>query len=512
MMLQFPPVLRVRTATAMLLLLTPTLLSGCILVGPDYKRPKAILSARFKEAQPAPGWYKARPEMAAIPKGQWWAIYNDPVLNTLEEQVSLSNQNVKEYEAKYRKARALVTAARASLYPTLSGSLNFSRNSQGGTATSTSGTQYSSGMTRNTYAAELTADWTIDVWGKIRRQIQEQVTAAQASAADLANAQLSYQEQLAEDYFELRYQDTLKALLERSIRLYEHTLTIIRAQHQGGTANGSDEWQAQNTLDAARASATATDVSRSEYEHAIAVLIGKPPAELSLDRDIMTSVVPDIPVTIPASLLQRRPDIASAERAMEEYNAAVGVAIGAFYPEFSLSASYGYSGNPVQSLIQISNRIWSLGASASQTLFEGGARTAAVQEANADYDSAVASYRQTVLTALQDTEDQLSSLRILKQQASEQQQAVQAALHAADVSLSQYQYGTAIYTTVLTSQQTALSNQETALQIQESRLVASVKLIVDLGGGWNTQQLPSKGSLQEDNPLIPAFLEKHSGK
>ena len=492
---------------AMAALITPTILSGCILVGPDYKRPKAVLSAKFKETQPAPGWSKAQPDMAAIPKGTWWTIYNDPVLNELESQVSISNQNLKKYEAQYRNAQALVMAAQANLYPTLTGGLNFSRNSQGGTATSTSGTQYSTGRTRNTYAAQLSADWTVDIWGKIRRQIQEQVTAAQASAADLANARLSYQSQLAQDYFELRYQDSLKALLERNITLYEHTLAIVQAQHQGGTMNGNDVWQAQNQLDAARANATATDVTRSEYEHAIAVLIGRPPAELSLSRNALPASIPEIPVSIPASLLQRRPDIASAERAMEQYNAEIGVAIGAFYPQLSLSAAYGYSGNPVQSLIQVSNRIWSLGASASQTIFAGGARTAAVEEANADYDSAVATYRQTVLTALQDTEDQLSSLRILKQQAEEQKHAVQSAIHAADVSVSQYKYGTAIYTTVLTSQRSALSSQQTALQIQQNRLLASVKLIADMGGGWNIDELPSKNYLQRHNPLVPAFIE-----
>ncbi|WP_252345467.1 efflux transporter outer membrane subunit [Gluconobacter sp. P1C6_b] len=490
------------------LIFTSLALSGCVMMGPTYKRPHAIVSAKFKELKPAPGWTAATPHLADYPKGEWWRIYNDPVLNQLENQVALNNQNLKEYEAAFRKARAAVTAARASLYPTLAGSLSFARNSQGGTASSASGTQYTTGSTKNTYAAQITADWDLDLWGKIRREIQEQVAAAQISAADVANARLSYQSELAQDYFSLRYEESLKTLLDRSASLYEHYLDIVHHQHTGGTVSGADEYQAENTLQQARASATATDVNRSEYEHAIAVLIGRAPGDFSLPRSGMPNVIPSVPVTVPSALLQRRPDISAAERQMEEYNAEVGAAIAAFFPDVSLSAAYGYSGNPVQSLIQVSNRIWSLGASASQTLFEGGARTAAVQEANADYDNAVANYRQIVLTALQDTEDQLSSLRTLEEQRRQEQQAVTSALKAADISMNEYRYGTAIYTTVITSQQTALSNQETVLQIQESRLLASVKLIADLGGGWDTTKLPSKGALQSDNPLVPTFLEK----
>ncbi|WP_408736934.1 efflux transporter outer membrane subunit [Acetobacter conturbans] len=486
---------------------TALALSGCLMVGPNYKRPKAIVSAGFKELQPAAGWTAANPQMASWPKGEWWRAYNDPILNQLEAQVALSNQNIKEYEANYRKARAAVTAARASLYPSLAGSVSFARNSQGGTASSTSGTQYS-GSTRNTYAAQVSADWDLDLWGKIRRQIQEQVAAAQISAADVANARLSYQSELAQDYFSLRYEESLKTLLEQSMGLYEHALAIVRNQHFGGTASGIDEYQATNTLQEAQANATATDVNRAEYEHAIAVLIGKAPADFSLERSKMPATIPGVPVTLPATLLQRRPDIAAAERQMEEYNAEIGAAIAAFYPDVSLSAAYGYSGTPVQSLVQVANRIWSLGASASETLFEGGARTAAVQEANADYDAAVANYRQVVLAALQDTEDQLSTLRILQQQGDQQQAAVISALKAAEIAMNEYRFGTAIYTTVITSQQTALSDQESALQIQENRLLASVKLIADLGGGWSAQALPSKSSLQLDNPLVPAFLER----
>ncbi|WP_051955452.1 efflux transporter outer membrane subunit [Beijerinckia mobilis] len=507
---RFSPSGYYRTVRLICCQLSALLLSGCLMAGPDYIQPAAIMSPRFKEAKPAPGWTVASPMLAGFPKGEWWKIFNDPVLNSLEEQVAISNQNVKEYEAKYRNARALVMAAQANLYPTLTGTFSFARNGQGGSATSTSGTTYNAGSTRNTYAAEMSVDWEIDLWGKIRRGIEEQTAAAQASAADIENAKLSYQSQLAQDYFSLRYEESLKKLLERYATLYEQALKIVRTRHIGGTASGSDEWQARNQLEAARASATATDVARSQYEHAIAVLIGKAPADLTLARAGMPATIPNVPVTIPAVLLQRRPDIASAERTMAEYNAAIGVNIAAFYPQVSLSASYGYSGSPLQTLIRLSNRIWSLGASASETLFDGGARTAAVEEAQANYDGAVATYRQTVLSALQDTEDQLSGLRILREQGLQQDRAVYAAMKAVDISMNEYRYGTAIYTTVITSQQTAVSAQESVLQIKQNRLLATVKLIVDLGGGWDNKELPDATVLQQNSPFALPSMEGHT--
>ena len=502
------------------LLLAPFLLSGCM-VGPDYKRPTAIISPRFKELKPAEGWQYANPALAAAPKGRWWEIYNDPILNGLEEKVEINNQNVVQYEARYRNARAAINAIRAQLYPTLSGSLSFNRNSTGrGSRNASSGVlvNYGSGestttytpsnSTETTYGMGPTASWDLDLWGAIRRQIQAQVTEAQASAADLANAKLSYQAQLATAYFNLRYQDSLKDLLHRTVQFYEHSYQITLNQYNAGVAEPTALLQARTQLEQTRAQEVQAGIARAQYEHAIAVLMGVAPADLTIAPGRLPDTVPAIPVSVPADLLQRRPDIAAAERRMEEYNAQIGAAIAAFYPDVKLTASYSYSGDPVGALVQVANRIWSLGAAATETIFEGGARTAAVHEANANYDSYTAAYRQTVLTALQGTEDQLSNLRILSEQATQQAIALDAANKAATVALNQYLAGTEIYTTVITAQVTALSNAETVLSIQQSRMVDSVSLIEALGGGWDASSLPSKGSMQTDNPFLPSFIQK----
>lgn len=498
------------------ILLAPLVFAGCM-VGPSYKRPSPIVSAKFKELRPAPGWNYANPSLAELPKGAWWTLYNDPTLNALEAQVELNNQNVKEYEARYRAARATINSVRAQLYPTLSGSLSFNRQSSGRGSRSSGtivnyGSNTSSGVasnsTENTYGMGPTASWDLDLWGKIRRQIQAQVTETQATAADLANAKLSYQAQLATAYFNMRYQDSLYDLLQRNVKFYERSYQITHNQYEAGTADPTALLQAKTQLEQTRAQATATQASRAQYEHAIAVLIGKPPAEVSIAPGSLTNTIPAIPVSVPAQLLERRPDVAAAERRMEEYNAQIGAAIAAFYPDVKLTASYSYSGDPVGTLVQVANRIWSLGASATETLFSGGSRTAAVHEADANYDNYVATYRQTVLTALQGVEDQLSNLRILAQQADQQRVALEAANRAVTVAFNQYMAGTQIYTTVITSQVTALSNAQTALQIQQNRILDSVTLIQNLGGGWNVSALPSKGSMQTDNPFLPSFIQK----
>ncbi len=516
MMIQTPS----RPAWRTILLLTPLVLSACM-VGPDYKRPTAIISPKFKELRPAPGWQYAQPSLAAAQKGKWWTIYNDPLLNSLEERVAINNQNVAQYEAQYREARAAINSIRAELYPTLSGSLSFNRNSTGrGSRNASSGVlvNYGSGSTETsytpsnttetTYGMGPTASWDLDLWGAIRRQIQAQVTEAQATAADLANATLSYQIQLATAYFNLRYQDSLKDLLHRNVQFYERSLQITENQFQAGVADPTTVLQARTQLEQTRAQEIQTGITRSQYEHAIAVLAGETPADLNIAPGMLPRSIPAVPVSVPATLLQRRPDIAAAERRMEEYNAKIGAAIAAFYPDVKLTASYSYSGDPVGALVQVANRIWSLGAAATETIFEGGARTAAVHEANASYNAYTAAYRQTVLTALQNTEDQLSNLRILADQAAQQEIALAAANRAVSVSMNQYLAGTEIYTTVITAEVTALSNAETALAIQQSRIVDSVSLIGALGGGWDAAALPSKDSMQMDNPFLPSFIQK----
>lgn len=482
------------------------------MAGPDYHRPSAIISPHFKELKPAAGWIKADPNLASMEKGEWWRMYNDPLLNQLEEQIDISNQNLKQAEASYRYARALIDQTRAGFFPSLSIGPSFNRQGNGSGAVSIgsgSNISYGKGQTNNTYALQTAASWDLDLWGKIRRNTQSQVAAAQASAADLANARLSYQSQLAQTYFNLRYQDSLMDLLQKNVVFYEASLQITQNQHNAGTIEPTALLQAKTQLQQTKAQLTQAGIARAQYEHAIAILIGKPPAELTIPHGSLSFTVPAIPVAVPATLLQRRPDIASAERTMEEKNAQIGAAIAAFYPDVSLSADLTYSGNPVGSLVQVANRIWSLGASASENLFDGGARSSMVKQAEAQYDMSVASYRQTVLEAIQGVEDQLSNLRILEQQYKEQQQAVNLANETAQIALNQYKVGTQDYTTVVTQQVTSLSNQQTALGIQQQRMVDSVLLIQNLGGGWNDQYLPSKSSLTSNLPFVPPFIQKN---
>jgi len=485
-------------------------LSACM-VGPSYKRPSAPVSARFKELKPAAGWEYANPKLADAPKGKWWMVYNDPQLNALEEQVAINNQNVVEYDARYRAARAQINSVRAQLFPTLSGSFSANRNAQGGgsqNAASGSIISSSTGYTKNTYTLSSNASWDPDIWGKVRRQIQAQVTESQGTAADLAYETLSYQAQLAVAYFNLHYQDSLHALLDRNVQFYKKALQITQNQADAGTSDPTAALQARYQLEQTQASETATETLRAQYEHSIAVMVGKAPADVSIPVSELAREIPPIPVDLPVTLLQRRPDIAAAERRMEEYNADIGAAIAAFYPSFALSASYEQSGDPIGTLMDIGNRIWSLGASATETLFEGGSRTAAVHEANANYDYYVASYRQTVLTALQNTEDQLANLRVLAVQAKQQDVALSDANRAVTLEFNQYEAGIVAYTSVITNEQNALSIAETALQIQQSRMVDSVDLIEALGGGWSADQLPTKASMQTDNPFLPSFIQK----
>ncbi len=367
---------------------------------------------------------------------------------------------------------------------------------------------YTNSTTTNTWNTGPSASWTLDVWGRIRRQVQQQVTAAQASAADLANAQLSYQSQLASAYFNLRYQDSLKKLYLNNVGYFQQALTIVQNQVDAGVTDPSALWQAKYQLQQTRAQATQAGITRAQYEHAIAVLIGRAPADLTIPTGALPLSLPTPPQSLPSVLLQRRPDIAAAERTMEGYNASIGTAIAAYYPEISVSASYGYSGNPLQTLVQAATRFWSLGASSTETLFKGGARTAAVRSARADYDASVATYRQTVLTALQGVEDNLSNLRLLSEQLTQQDVAVKSAQEAVRVSLNEYMAGTQTYTTVLTSQQSALNYEVQALGIHQSMAISHVDLIVALGGGWDVSQLPNKASLQTNNPLLPEFISK----
>ena len=473
------------------------LLSGCM-VGPDYQRPGAPVPVAFKEAPPA-GWKLGTP-LDAIDKGAWWSIYRDPDLDRLEREVDVSNQTLAQAVAAYQEAQAVVQQARGSLFPLISVTPGVSVENQAGSLSGgglvNGSSSFGQGV-RTNYSLEANASWDVDVWGKIRRTVESDVAGAQASAADIANARLSAQATLAIDYFNLRASDSLQQLLDDTVKQYERSLQITQNQYAAGVAARSDVITAQTLLQTTQAQAINVGVARAQYEHAIAVLTGHPPADLTLSPGALATTIPEIPTTVPAALLERRPDISAAERQMQQQNALIGAAIAAYYPDVSLTALYGYSGNPLGSLIQAANKVWSIGGTATETLFDGGIRSGQVASARAVYAQAVANYRQVVLTAFQGVEDNLSGLRILSEQAKAQDAAVASARQAVQIALNEYQAGTQAYTTVITAQTTALSDEESALSIRQTRLTDSVSLIEALGGGWDTTQLPSPAVVKD---------------
>ena len=488
-----------RRATAAVLSLAMAA-AGCT-VGPDYRRPEAPVAPAFKELS---GWKPARPQDEAD-KGAWWAIYHDPVLDRLERRVTVSNQTVKEYEAQYRNAVALVGEARANLFPTvgLSGGVTRSGSAARSNSGLTAGASSRKTFNSTQYSVSGTVGWDLDVWGRVRRQLESAVAVAQVNAADLANAQLSAQATLASDYFDLRAEDALAQLLRETVEAYRRALEITENQYHAGTVSNGDVVTARAQLQSTEAQLIGVGVQRQQYEHAIAMLTGQAPADLTIAPAPLASAVPVVPPGLPSSLLERRPDIAAAERQMAAENALVGVQVAAFYPDISLSAMGGYAATPASALFNAGNQVWSLGASAAETLFSGGARSAAVAAARASYDQSVAAYRQTVLAAFQQVEDALSDLRILEQQAAAAAIAVDSARRAVEITLNEYRAGTVAYTGVITEQTLLLADQQAALAVQQSRLVASVALVEALGGGWSVSSLPGRDTVEEANPLVP---------
>jgi len=477
---------------------TLALLAACT-VGPDYHRPPAPVPAAYKER----GWKAATPEDTTS-RGPWWSIYNDPVLDGLERQVDVSNQNLKASEAAYRQARAVVAEGEAGLFPTLTVTGAGTHSGQGGggpTITSTGGT-FSTSRSNSTISLTADASWSVDLWGRIRRTVESDVANAQASAADLANARLSAQGQLATLYFELRAADEQKRLLDASVEAFTQSLQITRNQYTVGVAAPTDVVTAETQLEQTRSQAIAVGVQRAQFEHAIATLIGKPASDFSLAVAPMPSGVPIEPPGVPSALLERRPDIAAAERLMASSNAQIGVAVAAFYPDLTLTGSYGFASSGLSKLFRASNSLWSVGGQVVQTVFDAGLHTAQLDAAKAAYDQSVATYRQTVLTAFQQVEDELAALGILARQAEVQANTVRLAREAERLTLNQYRQGTVAYTAVITAQTTRLSNEETALTIQQSRLLASVALIEALGGGWSAQQLPAATEVKATGPSL----------
>ncbi|KGF82432.1 RND transporter [Massilia sp. JS1662] len=462
-------------------LLAAAVLSGCALA-PTYERPATPQPAAFKELQ---GWAPAAPA-DALDRGPWWTLFNDPVLDGLVRQVEVSNQNVAAAVAAYSQARALVAQQRASLFPTvtLTGSAN--RNGNGG------GNDNNNGRTSNSFRLNIGSSWEPDVWGRLRAGISAAQANAQASAADLASARLSAQGELAADYFSLRSVDAQRALLATTIEGYQRVLKITQNRFDVGIVPHSDVYQAQTQLASAQSDDLTLARQRAQLEHAIAVLIGKAPADFALAPAQWNVTVPDVPVGVPSTLLERRPDIAASERAVAAANAQIGIVRAAYFPQIGLTASYGPSASAIGDLFKASSMAWALGLSATETIFNGGANRAAVQGADAAREQAVARYRQTVLDAFADVEDQLNATRVLAQQQELQRQASEAADKVEEQVLNRYNAGQVSYSEVVQAQVTALNARRALVQTQGNRQTTAVALIQSLGGGWHADQLTAQ--------------------
>lgn len=458
-----------------------TILGGCM-VGPDYVRPAAPESAAFRAAE---GWKIAQPSDDA-PRGNWWEAFNDADLDILESQVEISNQTILAAEARVREAAAATQASRAALFPFVNASGAGVRSNRA--AGSGSNAIATPGVT-NSYVVALGASWEIDLWGGIRRSIEASSGSAQASVADLAGARLSAQALLAQDYLLLRVQDAQIALLRDTVVTYERSLQLTRNQYSAGMVARGDVAQAEAQLKSTQAQVEDATLTRAQLEHAIAVLVGKPPSELTIAPKPLATVFPAVPVALPSALLERRPDIAAAERRAASANAQIGVAQAAFFPALTLSANGGYQSSVIGSLLSLPSRYWSLGAGVAQAVFDAGLRSAQKEEALAVYDETVANYRSTVLNGFQDVEDNLASLDLLAREAAFQDEAVKAAQLAATIAINQYKAGTTSYLAVVVLQASALNSERTALSILGRRLAACVGLIKALGGGWNADAL-----------------------
>lgn len=456
-------------------------LTGGCLVGPNYVRPAAPSTPAFKEAG---DWKPAQPS-DAVSRGKWWEIFGDAQLNVLADQVDVSNQNVRGAEARLRQAEALVEQSRSGLWPTLAISASATRSRSPNVA----GSSGNSPVPVNVYNLPLTASWAPDLWGSVRRTIEGNIANAQTSAANLANVRLLAQSQLAINYFQLRVLDTRRRLLDESVAAYQKSLELTRNRYNAGVAARVELVQAEQQVKSTQAQAIDVGVQRAQVEHAIAILIGRPPAELTIVAEAAPLAIPVIPAGVPSELLERRPDIAAAERQMAAANAQIGVAKAAFFPSLTLSASTGFRSNSVADWLTIPSRFWSVGPALAETLFDGGARRAVSKQAQALYDVNVATYRQTVLAAFQQVEDNLAALRILEQEAAVQAEAVQAARQSTELTLNQYKAGTVNYLNVVIVQAVQLNNEAAAVNLLGQRLVAAVTLVQALGGGWSTTHL-----------------------
>jgi len=475
-----------------LLGVTTILLAGCM-VGPKYVRPTAPTAPEFKEQPPdsfkeSDDWKQAQPGDQAL-RGNWWEVFGDPQLNALQEQLTMSNQNLKVAEARLREARAMIRFNRASLAPTISTSPSISSERLSANQPYFPPSQANNGT--GSFILPFDLSYEVDLWGRVRRTVSASKEEAQATAADLETARLSLHAELAVDYFELRSADAQKQLLDDTVKAYTDALQLTQNRFNGGAAPRSDVAQARTQLESAQVQATDITVIRAQYEHAIATLIGKPPAQFSLPPEPqMTMHLPVIPVGVPSTLLERRPDIAAGERRVAEANDQIGIARAAYFPSLVINASAGFEGTSITNWLTWPSRMWAVGPQMSQTIFDAGRRRATSEAASANYDSTVAAYRQTTLTAFQEVEDNLAALRILETEAQQQRQATASAQDALQLFKNRYEGGVDNYLQVITAQTTALAAERNDIDIQRRRMDASILLVKSVGGGWDTSQLP----------------------
>jgi NodT family efflux transporter outer membrane factor (OMF) lipoprotein len=493
--------------TGLLLACTALLLQSCN-VGPKYNRPSVQTPATFKEVtaedlKKMDGWKVAEPKDTAL-HGKWWEVFGDPELNALEEQVSVSNQNVAAAFSNFMAARAIVRQARSQYYPTVTVGPSILREHQ--PSTSVNSTASSSGRTFASFVLPFDATWTPDLWGRVRNTVKANVYSAQVSAADLENTKLTAQAELAVDYYELRGQDSLKELLDSTVVVFQQSLDLTKVLYETGIDSDEAVAQAETQLNTTRVQATNLGIARAQFEHAIALLVGQPASTFSIPVAPLKVPPPTIPFGVPSELLERRPDISAVERQMAQANAQIGVAKAAYYPTVTLSASGGFESTSISKWFTWPSRFWSVGPTASETLFDAGLRRSTVEQFRAQYDASVANYRQSVLVAFQQVEDNLAALRVLSEEIQQQGEAVKSAQRVVTLATDRYRLGIDPYLNVIVAQASLLTNQQTDVSLRVQQITASVQLMEALGGGWDASMLPTPQQIisRDSSVMSPA--------
>jgi NodT family efflux transporter outer membrane factor (OMF) lipoprotein len=505
--------INLRLKFAVLPAITTLLLTGCM-VGPKYHAPSPSAAATappvaYKESptqfQETDGWKVAQPQDAML-HGKWWEIYNDPELNALEDKLNIDNQNIKQFFENFMTARTLVAEAHSQLLPTVGTTLSYQASQTSSNLTNSSNAN--TGKTSSIGSLPFDVSWAPDLWGKVRNTIHEQQYNAQLSEADLENEKLTEQASLAAFFFEIRGQDALQQLLNDTVEADKKALELTRAQYETGIGDRLSVVEAESTLQTVQSQAINLGVARAQFEHAIAVLVGANPSQFSIPVKPLLTDAPVIPLGMPSGLLERRPDVAAAERKLAAANAQIGIAYAAYYPSLTLSATYGYESSNFSHFFNLASKFWSVGPSLSETVYDGGLRRATVNQFITTYNADVATYRQTVLTAFQQVEDSLAAVRLLSQQILKQQQAVTSSEEALKLETARYETGVDPYLNVVTLQTTLLSNQETLASLHVQEMTNSVTLIEALGGGWDLSQLPTPAEVSKKLDKAETAIQK----